>query len=96
FQNLSWLVDGNIRVAWKIPKTMVFLDNCALTQDIAGYLRSLLSKELVPFGRSLIRAYHGRLELETREDIFEALSCGDCRILIYTDSCGMGLDLPDI
>ena len=34
FSDLNFLVDSSAKVGWKIPKTMVFLDDCSGTQSI--------------------------------------------------------------
>ena len=41
-------------------------------------------------------AYHGRLDGDERQDVYEDFSAGRARVIVATSAFGMGVDFPDI
>ena len=77
-----------------IPKTTVFMDSRAL---VCSTTTALITR-LPPQSRSadIICDYSTALSEGRRKDIMEKFVTGECRILIYTEAAGMGVDVPDV
>lgn len=92
FHNLRFLV----LKAGLISKTILFLDKMNNAMTIATYLHNLLLLKNCNQGKVLIRTYYSNLETKTQIDFIENFQNKDTRILIYTNTVGMNINIPNI
>ncbi len=79
-----------------IPKTMVFMEKIEDVMALAAHLQRLLPPEDRDRGDDLIMTFHSNMKATTRVDIMENFRNGEIRILICTDTAGMGVNIPNI
>src|SRR5579859_8017740 len=77
----------------KIKPTLVFVDNIDETGLIVKFLRAQLPECLQLEAEHLILPYSADFDDEVRQEYMRMLNCGQTRVLVCTDACGMGLNI---
>ncbi len=75
---------------------MIFIDSVEKGIALGIHLRAFLPDNLKDRGHDIIKSFSSVLEAKTKTDWLEAFLNGDTRIIICTDTAGMGVDIPDI
>ncbi|KAL0566273.1 hypothetical protein V5O48_015743 [Marasmius crinis-equi] len=94
FKDLNFIVPNGFAEASQIPKTFLYADNVVRGVDLEDHLIELLSPHLRSSG--IIRTYSAAYTDQYRAKAIEQFREGVVRILICTNTAGMGCDLPDI
>ncbi|KAL7267476.1 hypothetical protein RUND412_009939, partial [Rhizina undulata] len=74
---------------------MVFLDSRVAVCDLTTALIKLLPTAGASYV-DLICDYSAALSIERRKEVLQKFAKGQCRILVFTEAAGMGLDISDI
>lgn len=73
-------------VAWRIPKSMIFVDTINDGICIATYLRNELSCSMAEYHRKIIRPYDASLEFRVSEEYLNVFKDGKTRVLVCTNT----------
>lgn len=95
FEELDFVVSPHM-AAFKIPKTMIFVDNIDTAGQLELYLQGRLSLRLQKKARLLIQTFSANLTVDSRSLFLDDFRNGDTRIWICTECAGMGLNLRDV
>lgn len=82
--------------AFKIPKTMIFVDNIDTAGQLELHFQGRLSPRLQKKARLLTRTFSANLTVDTRSLFLDDFRNGNTRIWICTECAGMGLNLRDV
>lgn len=97
FEDLHFLIPHPLAQGYReIPKTMVFVDGLGEACDMSTALSQRLPKDLWEEYEELVLEYSTGITAERRQYNLERFIEGTCRIMVCTEACGMGLDVPDI
>lgn len=91
FKDLDFCVKGFV-----IPKTMIFVDDRDEACNMTTYLRAQIGARGITRNPDLITEYTTAISHEKRSYNLDNFISGRCRVLICTEACGMGIDIPDI
>jgi ATP-dependent helicase YprA (DUF1998 family) len=78
-----------------IKRTIIFLDHYDEAYSLMLHLESLLSWQL-PERSDIIKLYSGLFDIDYRRKTLRDVSDGRTRVLIVTDTCTYGLDIPSL
>ena len=92
--NLNRLIPNDLNE--EIPVTLVYVDNVNLEIEITEQLRNRLSANRQNQRSLLIRMYSASLNQQAREVFIDDLRAFKTRIMVCTEACGLGVDLPNI
>ncbi|KAF8469981.1 P-loop containing nucleoside triphosphate hydrolase protein, partial [Kalaharituber pfeilii] len=92
FKDLLFVTE---KIQGRIPKTMIFLDDRDEACEMTSLLRSRVPQQCTE-EQNLILEFSTAITLERREYNLQKFAEGTCRIIICTEACGMGVDIPDI
>jgi len=79
-----------------VPKTMIFVDSIDKAHNIAIYLQEAMLARFLHHKNQMSQPFSSNLEADTRTEFMEAFRSGVIRIMICTDTAGMGVDIPDV
>ncbi|KAF8461984.1 P-loop containing nucleoside triphosphate hydrolase protein [Kalaharituber pfeilii] len=79
-----------------IPKTMVFTDSLRETCRITTNLSNRVPKNIADIGLHLVLEYSTAITYDRRAYNLELFASGECRVLVCTEACGMGVNIPDV
>ncbi len=96
FEDLNFLIPPKIGGIGNIKKTMIFVDSVEKDRALAIYLQTLLPDKLKDKGENIIKSFSSILKTITKTDWLKKFLTGDTRIIIYMDTIGMEVDIPDI
>ncbi|TDL17181.1 P-loop containing nucleoside triphosphate hydrolase protein [Rickenella mellea] len=92
YSDLDFVVDDALADDREIQKTMIFVDSISETHKIATHLRSRLPN----LKRREIAVYHALRTGQAKKKVMRDFRRGKIRVLVTTDACGMGADIPDV
>ncbi|KAF8458788.1 P-loop containing nucleoside triphosphate hydrolase protein, partial [Kalaharituber pfeilii] len=96
FDDLAFIIPRNIRKPEDIPKTMVFTDSLRETCRITTNLSNRVPKNIADIGLHLVLEYSTAITYDRRAYNLELFASGECRVLVCTEACGMGVNIPDV
>ncbi|MCW2783218.1 MAG: P-loop containing nucleoside triphosphate hydrolase protein, partial [Marmoricola sp.] len=97
FEDLHFVIPNLSRVGWpEIPKTMIFTDGLRDCCRIATTLSNLVPPGVHNSNEEIVLEYSTGISSERREYNLHAFLSGDCRVLVCTKACGIGVDIPDV
>ena len=86
FSNMNWVLGPeNRREDSTIKKTMIFVNQVPLMQEILHHLRSILPSD----EQDLIMTYHARRTSFGKDETIKRFLDGRYRVLITTEAAGM-------
>ncbi|KAJ6629083.1 P-loop containing nucleoside triphosphate hydrolase protein [Mycena sp. CBHHK59/15] len=93
YADLDFVVAG-ITNPLQIKNTFIYADNIATGVEIIDHLMELLPSECQKLG--VIRPYNAALSKEYRREAMRQFKNGDIRVLVCTNTAGMGCNIPGI
>jgi hypothetical protein len=96
FSRLSFLIPAGTTALWRIPKSMVFVDNIDEAHKICLWLNARARPSSDGFMPTIARPFSSNLETSTRDRFMDQFRNGETRILVCTDAAGMGVHVPDV
>lgn len=79
-----------------IPKTMIFIKDKDSACHMTTYLRGLVRKQDLLEYPDLISEYTTGISHKKRAHNLQLFLAGECRVMICTEACAMGVDIPDV
>lgn len=96
FLDLSFLIPFNMKSPLEIPSTLVFATTINTGHRIMQFLDRLIPST-IPNRFGIVKLYNALMPIDYREQFLRDLQEGSClRIGIATDTCTLGLDVPNL
>ncbi|EJF59224.1 P-loop containing nucleoside triphosphate hydrolase protein, partial [Dichomitus squalens LYAD-421 SS1] len=105
FADLAFAIPTNLQAITDIPKTYIYVDNIATGGEIIDYLNHRIdqnssiataSEQVRASFRGIVRPFNATLSHRYRTLAMSHFCDGKIRILVCTDTAGMGCNIPDI
>lgn len=96
FQDLFFVIPEGLSSAKTIPKTLIFADSLKETCDITSALLQRIPRHMYQEEDHIVAEFSSGISHECRKYNLELFTKGVCRILVCTEACGMGVDIPDV
>ncbi|KAH7919762.1 hypothetical protein BV22DRAFT_1133597 [Leucogyrophana mollusca] len=93
YTDLNFVIPQGITDIQQIDKGFIYVNNIAVGTKIGNHITKLLPPELRGLG--VIRPYNAAQSKDYRKEVMEQFKAGNARILICTNTTGMGC-IPDI
>lgn len=96
FNNLDFLIPPKISSINNIEKTINFIDNEKKDITLEKYLQTFLSNNLKDKNKKIIISFLLILEAKIKTDWLEDFINSNTKIIIYTDTTKIGVDILNI